>query len=81
VAVAAVAVHVDHDVALELLAELEGELDGRDRRDRVVAVDVENRRPSIFTTEVQYWLEAPSTGDVVKPIWLLMMMWIVPPVR
>ena len=37
--------------------------------------------PSIFATEVQYWLDEPSTGEVVKPIWLLMMMWIVPPVR
>ena len=66
---------------LELLAELERELDGRDGRDRVVAVDVENRRAEHLGHAVQYVLDEPSTGEVVKPIWLLMMMWIVPPVR
>ena len=41
---AAVAPHVDDDVALELLAELDGELAGEGDRLRVVAIDVHDRR-------------------------------------
>src|SRR5690242_20782478 len=37
--------------------------------------------PIIFATSVQYSDDLASEGDVVKPIWLLTMMWIVPPVR
>ena len=67
---------------LELLAELERELDGGDRRDGVVAVDVEDRHAEhLGHRRCSTGVEAPSTGDVVKPIWLLMMMWTVPPVR
>ena len=37
--------------------------------------------PIIFATSVQYSEDRESSGEVVKPIWLLTMMWIVPPVR
>ena len=37
--------------------------------------------PIIFATSVQYSLDRESCGEVVKPIWLLTMMWMVPPVR
>ena len=37
--------------------------------------------PIIFATSVQYSEDRESSGDVVKPIWLLTMMWMVPPVR
>ena len=37
--------------------------------------------PIIFATSVQYSDDLASEGEVVKPIWLLTMMWIVPPVR
>ncbi len=37
--------------------------------------------PTIFATSVQYSEERESSGEVVKPIWLLTMMWMVPPVR
>ncbi len=30
---------------------------------------------------VQYGEERANCGDVVKPIWLLMIRWIVPPTR
>jgi hypothetical protein len=48
VAVAAVAEHVDHDILVELLPELERELDGGDRSDGVVAVDVEDGHAEHF---------------------------------
>jgi hypothetical protein len=41
---AAIAPHVDHDVALELLAELDRDLAGEGHRFGIVAVDVEDRR-------------------------------------
>ena len=34
----------------------------------------------ILATSVQYRVERPSLGAVVKPIWLFTTMWIVPPV-
>ncbi len=34
----------------------------------------------IFAMSVQYSVERPSFGSVVKPIWLLTTMWTVPPV-
>ena len=37
--------------------------------------------PIIFATSVQYSLDRECSGDVVNPIWLLTMMWIVPPTR
>ena len=37
--------------------------------------------PIIFATSVQYSEERESLGEVVNPIWLLTMMWMVPPVR
>ncbi len=37
--------------------------------------------PIILATSVQYSLEREYSGAVVKPIWLLTMMWIVPPMR
>ena len=36
---------------------------------------------SIFAMSVQYGEERANWGDVVKPIWLLMIRWIVPPTR
>ena len=44
VAEAAIAPHVDDEVALELLAELDRELAGEGHRFGIVAVDVEDRR-------------------------------------
>ena len=44
VAEAAVAPHVDDDVALELLAKFDGELAGEGHRFRIVAVHMEDRR-------------------------------------
>ena len=44
VAEAAVAPHVDDDVAVELLAIFDGELAGEGHRLGIVAVDVEDRR-------------------------------------
>ena len=35
----------------------------------------------IFATSVQYGPEREKLGIVVKPIWLLMMKWMVPPTR
>ena len=37
--------------------------------------------PTIFATSVQYSDDREYSGAVVKPIWLLTTMWIVPPVR
>ncbi len=37
--------------------------------------------PIIFATSVQYSEDRECSGEVVNPIWLLTMMWIVPPVR
>lgn len=37
--------------------------------------------PIILATSVQYSLERECSGAVVKPIWLLTMMWMVPPTR
>src|SRR3546814_7067435 len=44
VAEAAIAPHVDDDIALELLAEIDRKLAGESHRLRIVAVDVEDRR-------------------------------------
>src|SRR5690606_20914753 len=41
---AAIAPHVDHDVALELLAEIDRELARKGHRLGIVAVDVQDRR-------------------------------------
>ena len=41
---AAIAPHVDHDVAVETLAELDCHLAGKGHRLRIVAIDVEDRR-------------------------------------
>ena len=35
----------------------------------------------ILATSVQYGPKSACAATVVKPIWLLMMMWMVPPVR
>ena len=37
--------------------------------------------PTILATSVQYSAEREYSGAVVKPIWLLTTMWMVPPVR
>ena len=36
---------------------------------------------SILATSVQYGDERANSGEVVKPIWLLMTRWMVPPTR
>ncbi len=36
---------------------------------------------SILATSVQYGDERANCGEVVNPIWLLMIRWIVPPIR
>ena len=55
----------------------------RDLDDRfgVVAVDVEDRRLDALGDVGRVGAGAGVGGAVVKPIWLLTMMWIVPPVR
>ena len=34
----------------------------------------------ILATSLQYVVDRESTGEVVKPIWLFTITWIVPPV-
>ena len=82
VAVPAVADEVDDDVLVERLAEGEGEprdpharLLGRPRSRGRSAPAPSSRRRSGRPTS------APRCGGVVKPSWLLMTRWTVPPVR
>ena len=82
VAVPAVADEVDDHVAPERLAELDRQPRRLHDRLGVVAVDVEDR--GLDRSWRRRWgsgVNRSSSGDVVKPIWLLTMMWIVPPVR
>ena len=78
---AAVAPHVDDDVAAECLAEFDGQLAAEGHRFGIVAVDVQDRRLDRLATSDGKGEERANFGLVVKPIWLLMMKWIVPPVR
>ena len=79
---AAVAQHVDDDVLLELSA-------GSPRPAGPPTTHASGSSPLtwkigapiIFATSVQYSLDRECSGEVVKPIWLLTMMWMVPPVR
>ena len=66
---------------VELLAEIQR--DGRDEAHRlgVVAVDVEDGRVDHLGDVRAVARVRASAGSVVKPIWLLMMMCSVPPVR
>jgi hypothetical protein len=79
VAVTAVAVHVDHDVAQERVAKVHRQ--PHDLRDglRILAVDVEIRDLQQLRDVGRVGRGARLRGRVVKPIWLLMMTWIVPP--
>ena len=81
VAEAAVAHHVDHDVLLERLPEGEREARHPHARLGVVAVDVEDRRLDHLGHVGRVDRRARRLGDVVKPTWLLMTRWTVPPVR
>ena len=48
VAKAAIAPHIDHDIAAELLAVFDGQLAGEGHRFGIVAVDVQDRRLNAF---------------------------------
>ena len=81
VAVPAVADHVDDDVLAERLAEVERQLADVDDRLGVLAVDVEDRHlDHLGDVGAVAGRAARRSGAVVKPIWLLTTMWIVPPV-
>ena len=80
VPVPAVAEHVDDHVPVERLAEVEGQLGDEDRRLRVLAVDVEDRHLDHLGHVGAVGRRARVAGAVVKPIWLLTMTWMVPPV-
>ncbi len=82
VAVAAVADHVDHDVLVEPLPVVEGQPGDADARLGVVAVHVEDRRlDHLGHVGASRSPSGPTPGVVVKPIWLLMIRWMVPPTR
>jgi hypothetical protein len=80
VAEAAVAPHVDDDVALEALAVVDRQLAGEGHRFGIVAVDVEDRRLDALGHVRRVRRGAGEARDVVKPIWLLITKWIAPPV-
>src|SRR3546814_4312483 len=50
---AAIAPHIDDDIAVEFLAELDRHLAGEGHRLGIVAVDVEDRRSEEHTSELQ----------------------------
>ena len=79
VAVPPVAHEVDEDVAPERLPETGGEPGGLDDRLGVVPVDVEDRGGERLA-QIRGIPRGPEVLDVVKPSWLLTMMWTVPPV-
>jgi hypothetical protein len=80
VAEAAIAPHVDHDVALEPLAVFDRQLAGEGHRFGIVAVDVEDRRLDALGDVRRVGRERANCGLVVKPIWLLMTKCRQPPV-
>jgi len=79
-AVAAVAEHVDDHVALEPLPVIVSHLSHSDTRFRVVPVDVEDGSLHHAGDVCGIRVERASSGLVVKPIWLLITRWMVPPV-
>jgi hypothetical protein len=81
VAVAAVADHVDDHVLVEPLAVLEGQLGHPHAGLGVVAVHVEDGRLHRLGHIAAVQRLRECCGLVVKPIWLLMMRWMVPPTR
>ena len=77
----AVAQHVDDDVLLELLPEVHGQPATHTHASGSSPLTWKIGAPIIFATSVQYSLDREYSGAVVKPIWLLTMMWMVPPTR
>ena len=76
---APVADQVDQDVVAELLAEGEGQAHGTHAGGHVVGVDVDDRHVEALREVEAQRVERASSGSVVKPTWLFMMMCTVPP--
>ena len=81
VAPAAVADEVDDHVALEALPVLEARLAAWTTASGSSPFTWKTGAWTILATSVQYVDERASLGSVVKPIWLLMTTWMVPPVE
>jgi hypothetical protein len=81
VAVAAVADHVDDDVLVEPLAVLEGQPATRTQASGSSPFTWKIGACTVLATSVQYSRAGECCGLVVKPSWLLMMRWMVPPTR
>ena len=81
VPVPAIAEQVDDDVLFELLAVFGGGAGDLDDRLGIVAVDVKDRRLDALCHIRRVGARPGGGRAVVKPIWLLTMMWIVPPVQ
>ena len=81
VAVAAVADHVDDDVLVERLAEVVGQRATRTHASGSSPFTWKIGAWIILATSVQYSDERADSGEVVKPSWLLMIRWMVPPTR
>jgi hypothetical protein len=77
---AAVADQVDQKVAPKALAVGKGQPRRHDHPLRVVGVDVHDGDAEALGQVAGKQGAARVVGSVVKPIWLLAMMWIVPPV-
>ena len=81
VPVPAVADEVDDDVVAEARAVGEREPDRGERRLRVVGVDVDDRAVEALREVARVARRAAARGSVVKPTWLFVMRWRVPPVQ
>lgn len=76
-----VADKIDDDIGLEgsspVSSQVEDEVDGL----HIVSVDVEDGGIDGFSQIGGVGVDRENRGSVVKPIWLLTMMWMVPPVE
>ena len=81
VTVQPVADEVDDDVLVELLAEGDSEPADAHTGLRVVAVHVEDRRLHHLRDIGRVHRRRAAATGVVKPSWLLITRWTVPPVR
>ena len=64
----------------KVAAEVHGQVDHLGDRLGVLAVDVENGDLEHLGHVAGVVVERPSSGGVVKPIWLLTMTWSAPPI-